>query len=50
MKREYPTPNSAADHLLEAKSLQDDFLGDSSSTDPMAPKTPQPEQEKLTEC
>ncbi|PHT31896.1 hypothetical protein CQW23_28233 [Capsicum baccatum] len=27
MKREYPTPNSAADHLLEAKSLQDDFVG-----------------------
>ncbi|XP_047257499.1 uncharacterized protein LOC107851119 [Capsicum annuum] len=49
MKREYPTPKSAADHLLEAKSLQDDFVGDSLSTDPMAPKTPQPEQEKLTE-
>ncbi|MCD7462550.1 hypothetical protein HAX54_048752 [Datura stramonium] len=49
MESENPAPNPAADQLPEAESLPDGFVGDSSSTDPMAPKTPQPEQEKLSQ-
>ncbi|PHU00583.1 hypothetical protein BC332_30370 [Capsicum chinense] len=49
MESENPAPNSAADQLPEAESLPDGFVGDSSSTDPMAPNTPQPEQEKLAD-
>ncbi|PHT97651.1 hypothetical protein BC332_33422 [Capsicum chinense] len=43
------TPNSTADQLLKTESLSDGFVKDNSSTDPIASKTPQPEQEKLTD-
>ncbi|KAF3638690.1 hypothetical protein FXO38_23118 [Capsicum annuum] len=49
MKRENPAPNSAVDHLSEAESLSNDFIGYNSSTDLMSSKTPQPEQKKLTD-
>lgn len=37
--------NPAADQLPEAESLPDGFVGDSSTTDPLPPKTPQPDHE-----
>ncbi|XP_019259922.1 PREDICTED: beta-taxilin isoform X3 [Nicotiana attenuata] len=48
MENENAIQNPAANQLPEAESLPDGFVGDSSSTDALAPKTPQPEQEKLS--
>lgn len=45
MESENPAPNPVADQLPEAESLPDGFVGDSSTTDPLPPKTPQPDQE-----
>lgn len=48
MENENAIQNPVANQLPEAESLPDGFVGDSSSTDALAPKTPQPEQEKLS--
>ncbi|XP_016451447.1 uncharacterized protein LOC107776127 isoform X1 [Nicotiana tabacum] len=48
MENENAIQNPAANQLPEAESLPDGFVGDSSVTDALAPKTPQPEQEKLS--
>lgn len=37
--------NPAADQLPEAESLPDGFVGDTSTTDPLPPKTPEPDHE-----
>ncbi|CAN4125588.1 unnamed protein product [Withania somnifera] len=49
MQSEKPAPNPAADQLPEAESLPDGFVADTSSTDQMPPKTPENEQENLSQ-